>query len=354
MTQPWNLGGPKIYGEADIDNAIAAGVLSAETAARLKDHVLGAPPAPPVTLPAALADEERFRLIGGFNDIFVTIACALPLFALGWLLNQSHPSLGWAAVAAAAWGLAEYFVRTKRLALTALVLLACFAAGVFLGVIYLFRYPQLDIGTHLLLASAVTAPAVWLHWRRFHVPATVACGVAAGLGLVPATLITLWPTVPDAPWRLAFFCCGLIALALALRWDSSDILRQTRRSDVAFWLHLLAAPLLVHPLFSHLGGFSGKTSVALAGIMVGIYVILGLLSLIIDRRALLVSALAYVLYAFTVVFKAYGVVYENLAVAALVIGSALLLLAALWQPARARVVTALPHGLQKRLPPVRH
>jgi hypothetical protein len=28
-------------------------------------------------------------------------------------------------------------------------------------------------------------------------------------------------------------------------WDSSDRARLTRRSDVAFWLHLLAAPMIV-------------------------------------------------------------------------------------------------------------
>ena len=42
--------------------------------------------------------------------------------------------------------------------------------------------------------------------------------------------------------------CGLAVFALAMRFDLSDPKRQTRRTDIAFWLHMLAAPLIVHPL----------------------------------------------------------------------------------------------------------
>ena len=70
--------------------------------------------------------------------------------------------------------------------------------------------------------------------------------------------------------------------------------------------------------------------------------LLGLTALAVDRRALLVSALAYVLYALTELFKQFGAVELNIALTALVIGSALLLLSAFWHQARAAVVTALP------------
>src|SRR3546814_1917346 len=80
-------------------------------------------------------------------------------------------------------------------------------------------------------------------------------------------------------------------------WDSSDPKRETRRSDVAFWLHLLAAPLIVHPVFSLLGLTDGSASVMEAVVVLLVYVGLGPTALAIDRRALLVSALAYVLWA---------------------------------------------------------
>ena len=48
------------------------------------------------------------------------------------------------------------------------------------------------------------------------------------------------------------FVAGLGVFAFAMRWDMTDPQRETRRSDVAFWLHLLAAPMIAHPLFNWL------------------------------------------------------------------------------------------------------
>ena len=49
-------------------------------------------------------------------------------------------------------------------------------------------------------------------------------------------------------------------------------------------------------------------------------------------------------------FKQFGAVELNVALTALVIGSALLLLSAFWHQARAAVVRPLPEGLRERLP----
>jgi len=75
-----------------------------------------------------------------------------------------------------------------------------------------------------------------------------------------------------------------------------------------------------------------------------------LTALAIDRRALLVSALAYVLFAMQQLFRQFGAVELNVALTALVIGSALLLLSAFWHQARGAIVRPLPAGLRERLP----
>jgi hypothetical protein len=136
----------------------------------------------------------------------------------------------------------------------------------------------------------------------------------------------------------------------AMWWDGSDRARLTRRSDVAFWLHLLAAPMIVHPVFTLLGLTSGHISVAEGLSVILLYVILGLTALAVDRRALLVSALAYVLYALQQLFSQFGAVELNVALTALVIGSALLLLSAFWHQARSAIVNPLPESLRDRLP----
>ena len=138
----------------------------------------------------------------------------------------------------------------------------------------------------------------------------------------------------------------------AMRWDSSDPSRLTRRSDVAFWLHLLAAPMIVHPVFTLLGLNDGNATIGEGLVVIALYVALGIAALAIDRRALLVSALAYVLYALSELFKQVGAVELNVALTALVIGSALLLLSAYWHQARRMVVNQLPGALQARLPTV--
>ena len=62
------------------------------------------------------------------------------------------------------------------------------------------------------------------------------------------------------------------------------------------------------------------------------------------------AALAYVLWALSDLFKRFGAVELNVALTALVIGSALLLLSAFWHQTRAAVVRPLPEKLRDRLP----
>jgi hypothetical protein len=142
---------------------------------------------------------------------------------------------------------------------------------------------------------------------------------------------------------------GLAIFAVAMRWDISDRERKTRRSDVAFWLHLLASPMIVHPVFVMLGIADGDAQLWKMLVVLAIYLSLGAVALIIDRRALMVSGLAYVLAALIELFRNFGAVSLNVALAAVVIGSALLLLSAFWHHARAVLLAALPAGVRDRL-----
>jgi hypothetical protein len=108
--------------------------------------------------------------------------------------------------------------------------------------------------------------------------------------------------------------------------------------------------MIVHPIFTLLGLNSGHIGVAEGLVVVGLYIALGLTALAVDRRALLVSALAYVLFALQQLFREFGAVELNIALTALVIGSALLLLSAFWHQARAAIVKPLPPSLRGKLP----
>ena len=282
---------------------------------------------------------------------------------MGWIGASIHTALGGAFVAASAWFLAEYFTRKRRMALPSIVLVLAFSGGVFATMVgVLVRHgeaifghsPSETVGAILVGAMAlITAAATWAHWKRFMVPITVAAGTAALAATAVALVlaITGMPSPDGTLPMVLVLIAGIGVFTLAMWWDRSDRVRQTRRSDVAFWLHLLAAPMIAHPLFHWLGITEGQTVGAAGAVLVlAVYVLFGLVALAIDRRALLVSALAYVLFALTDLFSEYGMVELNVALTALIIGSALLTLSAFWTPIRKGVVAKLPGQVRGMLP----
>jgi len=361
-----------MYSQQELDDAVASGVVSADAADALRAFV-------ETQRATAIPDEEQFRLITGFNDIFVSIAAAILLFAVGWIgqwlgqqtglviaeHGESGPSfLGPLAVAGTAWALALFFTAKRRMALPSIILLLAFVGAVMTTSAFLLVQiigPDRFSGDNQALpatvggvSAAIAAAGAWLHWRKFHVPITIAAGAAAVSALFLAVVFGIvQPQDGKSAENLILgfvLLLGIGVFLFAMWWDSSDRARLTRRSDVAFWLHLLAAPMIAHPIFSLMGLNSGAITTGEAVGVVALYVLFGLTALAIDRRALLVSALAYVLYALTELFKQFGAVELNVALTALVIGSALLMLSAYWHQARKLVVARLPSNIQSRLP----
>lgn len=336
-----------MYSESDIDGAVAAGVMPREVATAFRNHVAAVRMTPAV-------DEEHFRLLTGFNDIFVTIAIGLLLAAVAQIGGWITEPLGGALVAVAAWGLAEYFTRVRRMALPSIVLLLAFVGGV--AATMIGELVHLDPGfsdrVNALIGAGialVTAGAAWVHWKRFMVPITVAAGAVALVGMVIALALVAFPTIKDTLYPL-LLVGGLAVFALAMRWDMSDRVRETRRADVAFWLHLAAAPMIAHPVFQMLGVFGPQVGIGTAGVVLALYLLFAFVALAVDRRALLVSSLVYVLYAMWAMFRSAGAIELGWALTALVIGAALLMLSAFWHPMRRAVVGTLGN-LGERLPP---
>ena len=347
-----------------LDLAVAQGILTAEQAGRLRTLAEGGAPADadraadPVTVNP---DDERFRLIGGFNDIFVTIGVGLLVAALFGLSGAFGLPFGFSVFAViAAWGLSEVFSRRMRLALPSIALAIMFAgsaASVFLtlGVLILSLESDPPLGLVSLLMGLGATVAAIAHERRFHVPINAAiasvglfCIVNGGIGLA----------TPDADGGLRWFgtivLFGLGIFAVALRIDASDPMRQTRRADIAFWLHLVAAPMIVHGTIPLLVGAPEGMNVAQAFAVLGIYAVLGLIAIVIDRRALLVSGLLYagVALGYLVnenVETSFGSSLTLLVLAVIVLG-----ISAGWRTIRRTLIPLLPLGaLKHSIPPAR-
>src|SRR4051812_21311428 len=182
-----------MYSQQELDDAVAAGVNNAEAAAALRGYF-------ETQRSTAIPDEEQFRLLTGFNDIFVSIAAAILLFAIGWIGQSIGQSMGLTidhggpsflaplGVAIVSWGLALYFTAKRRMALPSILLLLSFVIGVFTTALFaLFLgvgHDQMDgnnmlTGMLVAVSGAIAAAAAWLHWRRFHVPITIAAGAAS-------------------------------------------------------------------------------------------------------------------------------------------------------------------------------
>lgn len=357
-----------MYSQNDLDEAVAAGAIGADQANALRAFIDG-------QRSTSAVDEEQFRLITGFNDIFVSIAAAILLFAVGFIGQTVGQNFGLVVdvdgpspiapllVAATAWGLALFFTAKRRMALPSILLLLAFVIGVFATVGFTFvlavgeppeAQEALYAGVIGSASAAIAALAAWVHWKRFRVPITIAAGAAAVAAIAFGLLVAVLGDPDNYKNLLLGFVLllGVGVFLFAMRWDSSDPARVTRRSDVAFWLHLLAAPMIVHPVFTLLGLNDNDATISEGLVVIVLYVVIGLAALAIDRRALLVSALAYVLYALNELFRQFGAVELNVALTALVIGSSLLLLSAFWHQARGMVVRPLPESLKTRLPMV--
>jgi len=330
-----------MYTDEDLDSAVEQGIFSSKSVAQFRQQMSSSTQTPAV-------DEENFRLISGFNDIFVLIACMLLMFCAAWVLGSSNEILGLLVYPVLSWGLAEFFVRKRKMALPAIVLLLSFVGGVFGFSQFAFNSLGDDV---LIVATALSAVAAYLHWRRFRVPITVAAGVAALFGFIIASSLYALPALKD--WLMTMlFIAGLMTFAIAMIWDASDTKRLTHRSDVAFWLHLLSAPMIAHPVFNSLGILRGGESIDSMMIVIGLYVVMSVISIVVDRRAFMVSSLGYVLYAISKILEVYGDVGYSFAVTGVAIGAVLLLLSAFWRSTRVKVLALVPSSIQRYVPAV--
>ncbi len=333
-------GGVALYTDDDLAAAVDRGIFSKQAVGDFRVYVDSMRENKSV-------DDEQFRLVSGFNDIFVIILSVVLLSSVMWLARTVFGSWGMLAYLATVWGLSEVYVRRRRMALPAVFLLLAFTLGVYHALIYIAYEMGIDGWTEFLwhtnpyviyAAALASALATWGHWLRFKVPITV----AAGVGMLVLVVVAFFHE-SDTSVRVSMFVSGIAVLALAMYWDMSDLKRVSRRSDIAFWLHLLAAPLLVHPVFTMFNVFA-DISVGGTIAVLALYVVLSVFSLLINRRSLMVSALFYVIYAvnnFMSISTSSDTV-EHLAITGVLISLPLLVLSAKWHAARGMALACFP------------
>jgi hypothetical protein len=355
-----------------LEAGVARGVLTPDQVQQLR-ALAGELTKPPIPEPQ---DDEKLRFITGFNDIFVTIGIGLFIGAIGYFLND-YAGTGGAAIviAVSSWLLADFFTRKRRMAFPSIVLLCIFAWAVFWAAAAIvaslfvllssaesesattafndlnrFRLDDSTPSGIIFGASVVTVLLTALHYWRFRVPITIAVGVAALIGVMLAVVEMVSPGFVSAHINALLAVGGLCTFALAMRYDLSDPLRVTRRTDIAFWLHMLAAPLIVHPIVSQLIDGVDEAQTGNAVLVLAIFLLLGIIAVVIDRRAMLVSGLSYAGYAFVWLFSKSGLSDHAFPATLLALGAFVLLLSAGWRPVRRFFLGLLPDRFARNLP----
>ncbi|GGB48093.1 hypothetical protein GCM10011316_20270 [Roseibium aquae] len=344
--------------------AVEAGILSEHQADRLAEFWQG--PASDLRSSADLtfADREEVRFVRGFHDIFISIGLVVLLFGMTFGLQSFLPAWGIAAVIAGAiWILAEVFSKRMRLALPSFLLNVAFLPAFFaacFGLVVDQDLSVLDQGDWVheneavlvLPAIFLVAAATVLFYWRFKVPVGIAAITAIGLFLVAMIVEMILPGLIENNSTIFLLGFGLVTFALAMAYDMRDPQRLTLNSDKAFWLHLMAAPLIVHSVLSLVADVYGDGSLAYSVTVIVLFLVLAAIALIVDRRALLVSAMSYLGFAIGYLISEANVSEEAAFAATLVVlGGFILLIGSAWHVLRRFLLRPLAgQALLHRLP----
>ncbi|NKL62220.1 hypothetical protein [Rhizobium leguminosarum] len=310
----------------------------------------------------AWSDTETPRFVRGFHDVLITIGVAVALGGL-WGLAALY------AVLPAIIVLSEILVRRQRLALPAVSLTIALFCWTFLLMSFFFKPGTAffnDIGADMTQFVAGFPIILALYYARYRVPLSLALCIMSALALVFTLLLRLlqWASGDPAffgnhPMVLAviFLVCALGLFATALYFDLGDRLRQTTRSDIAFWLHLGAAPALlfsVRLLISFDGSWldvAQTVSIKTPIVVISVAVLM-LIGLVIDRRAFVTSGLLSLGFAIYGIFRQGSATVDTYIYTTLiVVGAIVLIIGTGWMPLRRIVLRALPAAISQKLPP---
>ncbi len=298
---------------------------------------------------------EQFDFIKGYTNILIATGLTLLQLGLIGLVNNFTEEvnfLRWRPillVTVVQLLLTLYFIRYRRLKLPGMILL--------IGL-------SLHISAHFILAGygpyyVYAAPVLAIvYYYIFRLPFSLYLAAFSGAILMQYLVVDSNISSDDFFYETnatASIIYGIFILGLAMFFDLRDPDRQTRFSQNAFWLHLIAAPSIVHAFAWPL--LFEETSYTAILLLSGL-VPIAILAIIIDRRSFLLSASLYLLAAMIKILMAYTDVLGSDTMPMitlslfLLIGFFLTSIGSFWENIRYSLLNILPNFPGKdKLPP---
>ncbi len=336
-----------MYSNDDLDKAVEQGIFSSKDVSRFRDFINKSQNSPSI-------DEEQFKLITSFNDVFVVVACSLFIISTNWIAYVFINYYSFLLTPIIAWFLANFFVLKRRMAFPGIILSFFFSGGLFtliLTTLIEIKYFNEQVNTlySIIAALLVSTIGTYFHWRRFKVPITMSILFLSVLGTFFSTILCFWPTFKDHILILLIIS-GILTFSFAIYWDQRDLTRTSYKSDTAFWLHIASAPLIINPLFTLLGISEEKSGIISMFIVLLLFLFFVVISLIIDRRAFMLSSLIYVVYALSTYFNSYSEGKIGFALSGIIVGLSLVFLSVFWNSVRLKLIKNIPLIFNRFIP----
>lgn len=308
----------------------------------------------------SVAGDEPLRFLSNFNDVFLTMGLGILLAGITgtigiFAFSQSEYLIP-LTLMVASFALSFYFTKRRRLLLPSMFLSSVLfiASLIFFGNVL---SDNLDLGEEYIALWTIGATALLalVYYLIFRLPFST-------LWLAGLTAMFFWFVIglnvePDpnliGPMILT---SGVVTMLAAIFFDARDPARISRLSDNGFWLHLVAAPQIILAMNillvtrnldfndfdfeAFIATFNTPTSAIITLLLL---VALALLSLALNRRALIVSGMLTFAGATAMLLRAIGVDGAMMALAPmLILGVIIVFLGAGWHTARRAVLTFLP------------
>lgn len=250
------------------------------------------------------ADDVKFRYDGSLKSWVQSAVSVVALFSFAYSLAPFGLLASGLVLMTFSWICAEVVSRPYRLALPSIPVLASFMTGCLLAgtaitsqllatmddtpVALVALTPGVDSSQILRGAgrAALLAAATLIFYARFRVPLAVPFIILAAFIAMASVIIVFMQEFAGQAAEITQVAFVISTLVLAAKYDLSDPLRSSRRSDVAFWLYALTGLWTVFALQSNPYVGSATPGIGLYLSMITLFSALLAIGLCFDRQIL--------------------------------------------------------------------